>query len=99
AAAAATPAAAATEDATRTATELLEISGRVGTLRRSDYRAITAEVQRFADALRVDPAYQVRRTQLPFDVTSEGTLSGDIGTATDAGEAARFTITLARSIR
>ena len=35
---------------------------------------------------------------LPFDVTSEGTLSGDIGTATDTGEAPRFTIVLARSI-
>jgi hypothetical protein len=32
-------------------------------------------------------------------VTSEGTLSGDIGTATDTGEAPRFTIVLARSIR
>jgi hypothetical protein len=67
--------------------------------RRSDYRAITAEVQRFADALRADPAYQVQRTQLPFDVTSEGTLSGDIGTATESGEAPRFTIVLARRIR
>jgi hypothetical protein len=85
--------------AARAPNEILEISGRVGTTRRSDYRAITAEVQRFADALRADPAYQVQRTQLPFDVTSEGTLSGDIGTATDTGEAPRFTIVLARSIR
>jgi hypothetical protein len=84
--------------AARAPNEILEISGRVGTMRRSDYRAITAEVQRFADALRADPAYQVQRTQLPFDVTSEGTLSGDIGT-TDSSEAPRFTIVLARSIR
>ncbi len=99
AAASAAPTAAAADDAARTATEILEISGRVGIMRRSDYRAITAEVQRFADALRVDPAFQVQRTQLPFDVTSEGTLSGDIGTAADTGEAPRFTIVLARSIR
>jgi hypothetical protein len=78
---------------------VLEIAGRVGTMRRSDYRAITAEVQRFADALRTDPAFQVQRTQLPFDVTSEGTLSGDIGTTADTGEAPRFTIALARGIR
>ncbi|MDH5578256.1 MAG: hypothetical protein OEZ09_07325, partial [Betaproteobacteria bacterium] len=90
---------AAAADSARSATEILEISGRVGTARRSDYRAITAEVQRFADALRADPAYVVLRTQLPFDVTSEGTLSGDISTATDTGEAPRFTIVLARSIR
>ncbi|MEO8717073.1 MAG: hypothetical protein ABI423_02500 [Burkholderiales bacterium] len=86
-------------DTNRAPTEILEISGRVGTMRRSDYRALTAEVQRFADALRADPAYEVQRTQLPFDVTSEGTLSGDIGAGTDTGEAPRFTIVLARSLR
>ncbi len=90
---------AAADAAVRGPTEILEISGRVGTMRRSDYRALTAEVQRFADALRADPAYEVQRTQLPFDVTSEGTLSGDIGTATDGGEAPRFTIALARRIQ
>jgi len=78
--------------------QMLELSGRVGAMRRSDYRAITAEVQRFANALRVDPAYRVVRTQLPFDVTSEGTLSGDIGTAAETGEAPRFTIVLARNL-
>lgn len=96
---AATAASAAADSTARGPTELLEISGRVGTMRRSDYRAITAEVQRFADALRADPAYQVRRTRLPFDVTSEGTLSGDIGTTAETGEAPRFTIVLARRLR
>lgn len=89
----------AADDAARAPSEILEISGRVGTMRRSDYRALSAEVQRFADALRADPAYEVQRTQLPFDVTSEGTLSGDIGTGADSGEAPRFTIVLARSVR
>jgi hypothetical protein len=79
--------------------QVLELSGRVGAMRRSDYRAITAEVQRFAGALRADPAYRVVRTQLPFDVTSEGTLSGDIGTAAETGEAPRFTIVLARNVQ
>jgi hypothetical protein len=83
----------------RAATEVLEISGRVGAMRRSDYRAITGEVQRFADALRADPSYEVLRTQLPFDVTSEGTLSGDIGRAAETGEAPRFTIVLGRSVQ
>jgi hypothetical protein len=78
--------------------QVLELSGRVSVARRSDYRAITAEVQEFANALRTDPAYRVLRTQLPFDVTSEGTLSGDIGTASDTGEAPRFTIVLARDL-
>lgn len=79
--------------------QVLQLSGRVGAMRRSDYRAITAEVQRFASALRADPAYRVVRTQLPFDVTSEGTLSGDIGTAAETGEAPRFTIVLARNVQ
>jgi hypothetical protein len=78
--------------------QMIELSGRVGAMRRSDYRAITAEVQRFASALRVDPAYRIVRTQLPFDVTSEGTLSGDIGTAAETGEAPRFTIVLAKDL-
>jgi hypothetical protein len=78
--------------------QVLELSGRVSAARRSDYRAITAEVQDFANALRADPAYRVLRTQLPFDVTSEGTLSGDMSTTSDTGEAPRFTIILARDL-
>lgn len=77
--------------------ELLEISGRVPGMARSDYRAITEEVQRFAEALGADPIYRVERMQLPFDVTSEGILSGDIGSAT-GGDAPRFSIYLARSL-
>jgi hypothetical protein len=78
--------------------QVLELSGRVSVARRSDYRAITAEVQDFANAFRADPSYRVLRTQLPFDVTSEGTLSGDIGTASDTGEAPRFTVVVARDL-
>jgi hypothetical protein len=79
-------------------TQLLEISGYVTNTQRSDYRAITALVQSFSDALQVDPAYRVERTQLPFDTTSKGTLSGDIGTV-DNGGTPRFTIVLSRRIR
>lgn len=74
-------------------TQLLDISGFVTNTQRSDYRAITALVQRFADALQIDPGYRVVSTQLPFDTTSKGTLSGDIGTS-DSGGTPRFTITL-----
>jgi hypothetical protein len=74
---------------------LFEISGRVNATQRNDYRGITAQVQAFANAL-ASGGYQLARTQLPFDVTSEGTLTGDIGAGRDSGEAPRFTITLAR---
>ncbi len=79
--------------------QLLEISGRVEATQRSDYRAITQQVQRFAAALAADRAYRVVRTQLPFDVTPDATLSGDIGETAGRGEAPRFTIVIARSLR
>jgi hypothetical protein len=75
---------------------LIEISGRVHATQRNDYRGITAQVQSFAGAL-ADSGYTLARTQLPFDITSEGTLTGDIGGA-DSGEAPRFTIVLARRL-
>jgi len=78
--------------------QVLEVSGRVNATRRSDYRAITGQVQRFAETLRTDPAWRILRTQLPFDVTSEGTLSGDIG-AGEGTEAPRFTITVGRALK
>ena len=78
--------------------QMIEVSGRVNATRRSDYRAITGQVQQFAEALRSDPAWRILRTQLPFDVTSEGTLSGDIG-ATEGGEAPRFSITVGRALK
>ncbi len=78
--------------------QMLEVSGRVNAIKRSDYRAITGEVQRFAEALRSDPAWRIVRTQLPFDVTSEGTLSGDIGSG-EGTEAPRFVITVGRALK
>jgi hypothetical protein len=75
----------------------VEVAGRVNATQRNDYRGITGQVQNFANAL-VGDGYQLVRTQLPFDVTSEGTLSGDIGAATDSNEAPRFTITIARRL-
>jgi hypothetical protein len=75
--------------------QTLEISGHVNSTQRSDYRAITAQVQSFADALQVDRSYEIVRTQLPFDTTSAGTLSGDIGSS-ESGDTPRFTVTLVR---
>jgi hypothetical protein len=75
---------------------VVELSGRVNATQRNDYRAITAQVRRFADALG-SSGYAVVATRLPFDITSEGTLTGDIG-GRDTGEAPRFTITLSRRL-
>jgi hypothetical protein len=75
----------------------LEISGRVNATERNDYRAITAQVRRFAAALGT-AGYELARTDLPFDVAPEGTLTGDIGGNTERGEAPRFTIVLLRRL-
>ena len=79
-------------------TEELEIAGRVVTTQGSDYRAITAQVQRFSQALSNGSPYQVANMQLPFDITSQGTLTGDIG-STARNEAPRFTIVLSRPLK
>ena len=77
---------------------ILEVSGRVNATQRNDYRGITAQVQRFAGALATS-GFEVVRMQLPFDITSEGTLTGDIGGASESsGDAPRFTITVARRL-
>ncbi len=76
--------------------QTLEISGRVNASDQSDYRSITQQVQRFASALDADPGWQVVNTRLPFDVTPQGTLSGDIGAAAEREPAPRFTIVVAR---
>jgi hypothetical protein len=83
-------------DAQAEALVLIELSGRVNATQRSDYRGLTAQVQQFAAAL-ASGGYQLARTQLPFDVTPEGVLSGDIG-AGDSNEAPRFTVVLARKL-
>jgi hypothetical protein len=76
---------------------LLELTGRVNATQRDDYRGITAQVQRFAGALGGGSSgYEVVGTKLPFDITSEGTLTGDIG-GSDT-EAPRFTIMLSRRL-
>ena len=75
---------------------LVELSGRVNATQRNDYRGITAHVQAFAGML-AQSGFTLVRTQLPFDITPEGTLTGDIGGA-DSGEAPRFTIVLARRL-
>jgi hypothetical protein len=97
--AAAAPDAAAAKPGQSNVAEMLELSGRVNATQRNDYRAITAQVQRFAAALGASQGYELVRTQLPFDITSEGTLTGDIGgSSAESGEAPRFTVTLARRL-
>jgi hypothetical protein len=58
-----------------------EISGKLVVQQASDFRAVTALVNQFTEALRRRPGTEVIRTQLPFDINAEKSLSGDIGAA------------------
>jgi len=72
-----------------------EISGRLIVPQASDYRAVTALVSQFTDALRARPGTEVTRTQLPFDINAEKSLSGDIGAA-KREEVPQFSVAVAR---
>lgn len=72
-----------------------EISGRLIVPQASDYRAVTALVSQFTDALRARSGTEIIRTQLPFDINSEKSLSGDIGAARRE-EVPQFSVALIR---
>ena len=58
-----------------------EISGKLVVQQASDFRAVSALVDQFTEALRRRPGNEVIRTHLPFDINAEKSLSGDIGAA------------------
>src|SRR6266849_5306167 len=62
-------------------TETAEISGKLVVQQASDFRAVTALVNQFTEALRRRPGTEVTRPQLPFDINAEKSLAGDIGAA------------------
>jgi len=72
-----------------------EISGRLIVPQASDYRAVTALVAQLTDALRARPGTEVTRTQLPFDINAEKSMSGDIG-AERRQEVPQFTVSVTR---
>ena len=56
---------------------------------------MAALVNEFTGLLRRQPGIEVSRTQLPFDINAEKSISGDIGTAR-AEEVPRFTVVLSK---
>ena len=72
-----------------------EISGRLIVAQASDYRAVTALISQFAEALRRRPGTEVIRTQLPFDIDGEKSISGDIGAARRE-EVPQFSVVVSR---
>ena len=78
-----------------TPVQVAEISGRLIIPQASDYRAVTALVTQFTDALRARPGTELTRTQLPFDINAEKSLSGDIGAARRE-EVPRFSVAITK---
>jgi len=72
-----------------------QISGRINIAQSSDYRAITLIVDQFVEDLRAQPGVTVVSRRLPFDITAEKSLSGDIG-AQRTAEVPRFTVVINR---
>jgi len=77
--------------------QTLEISAHIAGTLRADQRALNAQIQRFAAALQAERAWQVVRSQLPFDATPQGTLVGG-DTSMAGGDAARFVVVIARPL-
>ena len=77
--------------------EIVELNGHVNAAQASDYRNITLLVNQFVAALRARPGVQVTRIQLPFDLTAEKSLSGDIGAVRET-ELPRFTVVLNKRV-
>ena len=77
--------------------EIVELSGRVNAAQASDFRNITLLVNQFVAALRARPGVEVTSTQLPFDLTAEKSIAGDIGAVRET-EVPRFTVVFNRRV-
>jgi hypothetical protein len=94
-AAAGAPAAGAATDA---GYELAVISARVVGAHRADMRSITAMANQFIAALKKVPRLEIINVDMPFDITAEDTLKGEIGSERTIAEDARFSVTIGRKL-
>lgn len=78
--------------------QLATVSARVVGARRSDVRSITDMATRFMAALRKVPNLEIMDVHMPFDVTSEDTLAGNIGSERAIAEDAGFSFTIGRKL-
>lgn len=77
---------------------LAVISARVVGARRVDLRAITDMASQFIAALRKIPQLRATGVRMPFAVTAQDTLTGDIGSERAIAEDASFSVTVARKL-
>jgi hypothetical protein len=77
--------------------EIVEGKARVLTARANDYRTTMQIVNAFIDEVRKQPGVDVVATELPFDIGSQKTLTGDVGIE-QRSEEPRFKLVVARKI-
>jgi len=75
---------------------LAVVSARVVGARRADLRSITDMAGQFIAALRKNPQLQVWGIHMPFAITAEDTLAGEIGSDRAIAEDAAFGLTVGR---
>ena len=78
--------------------ELATVYARVVGARRADVRSITEMASRFIDAFKKVPRLEISGVNMPFDVDSDDTLKGDIGSERAIAEDARFNVTVGRKL-
>jgi hypothetical protein len=76
--------------------EVMELEGKVGGVKASDYKAITALVNEFIERVARQPGVEVLQRKMPFELGPKERLSGDIGT--DTGTVPRFGLTVAKKV-
>jgi len=72
------------------------VSARVVGARRDDLRAITDTAGQFIATLKNNPQLEITDVHMPFAITSEDTLAGDIGSERAIAEDAAFSVTVGR---
>jgi hypothetical protein len=77
--------------------EVVELWAKVLGTRANDYRLTMQLVNDFLDQLRKQPGVEVISTELPFDIGSQKTLSGDVGVE-QRTEEPRFKVVVARRV-
>ena len=95
---AAAPAAGAPAGAAGPGYALATVSARVVGARRADLRAITDMAGQFIAALKKNPQLGITGVKMPFTLTAEDTLAGDIGSERAIAEDAAFSFTVGRKL-
>jgi hypothetical protein len=66
--------------------------------RRADVRSITETASQLIAALKKVPRLEILSVRMPFDIATEDTLKGDIGSERAVAEDARFSFTIGRKL-